>query len=187
MLVLFDASGASIDLVVALAHPLVVLPRRQVLKQKLINVPGLLKVVPPNISPHLLAGQNRDAADVLEVDEDEFAYGLTEILHGEVSEFVCVSGDDAVGDVVGLVVAQVLQVLLVDVALAIFPDDLDVLVVEDSFGFVVQNFVDINFAFVLAPQERKYFIDNIGFKIFINVPQPLGLFFLRRLRSHLKL
>ncbi len=62
-------------------------------------------------------------------------------------------GNYAVGDVLGLIVAEVLEVLLVDIPFTVLSDDLHVLEVQSHFGFVLEDFANEELTFVLAPKE----------------------------------
>jgi len=132
-------------------------------------------VILPYLHSHLLAYHYRQITNIFQVDEDKFADSFAEFLHREVAVFVGKAGDDTVGDVLWLIVAQIEEILLVDIAFAILAYDFDVVIVEGGLVFVLQDFVDKKFAFIFIPEKRKYFIDDVGFKIFIDISQPLGL------------
>ena len=93
----------------------------------------------PNFNPQFLAGEDCLGAQLVQLDENQMANTLAEFVHGEVYEFLSVFWDHFVGNVMVLVVAQVLQVLLVDISLAEFSHDSYVLVVKSSFYLVIEK------------------------------------------------
>ena len=123
----------------------------------------------PNFNPQFLAGEDCLGAQLVQLDENQMANTLAEFVHGEVYEFLSVFWDHFVGNVMVLVVAQVLQVLLVDISLAEFSHDSYVLVVKSSFYLVIEKAPYKFVAFLLAPQKRKHLIYDVQFEVFLNV------------------
>jgi hypothetical protein len=132
-------------------------------------------VVSPNFFPHLFTSEDRDATYIFEIDIDEFADSLTQLFHTEVFQLLCVPGNYPIGYVLRLEVAKVLKVLLINIPFAVFSNNLNIIKVEDIFGPVCQDFVDVKFAFILAPKKSKDFINDVRFKVFVYVSKSLCL------------
>lgn len=74
----------TVDLSIGKAHSLVVLLRADLSEQKQFDVSHLFEVFPPDVLPHLLAGEDRSGANCIQVDEYQFPDGGAELLHAEV-------------------------------------------------------------------------------------------------------
>lgn len=109
-----------------MAHPVVVLLRADLSKHELLDIPHLLEMFLPDVRPHLLAREYRSRADSVEIEEDELSHGQAELLKRKVLQLLSLLHDYLVGDVLDAIVTEIQQVFFVDVALAVFPDDLDV-------------------------------------------------------------
>lgn len=70
-----------------------------------------------------------------------------------------------------LVVAEVQQIFLVYVSLAILSYYLDVVKIEGGFCLVLQDFVNEWTRLVLTPEKRENFIYYVGLEIFMGVAE----------------
>lgn len=83
------------------------------------------------------------------------------------------SSHNTIGYVLWLIVAKIHQILLVDVAFTILPNDFHIVKVENSLCPVFQDPYHESFAFLFTPKKREDFINDIRLIVFIDVSQTL--------------
>lgn len=88
-----------INLAIGAAHPHIIFLSSDPTKQEIPNIPHLLEMLLPDISSHLLAGQDGGGADCIEVDEDQLPDGHAELFKAEVPQLLGLLHDYPIGDV----------------------------------------------------------------------------------------
>lgn len=107
----------------------------------------------PNLFPHFLARQDSLRAKLMQVNKNQMSYTFAKLSHRKVIKFFSIFSHHFICDVVILIIAEVFQILFIDVTFTEFPYCLCVLIEKRDFRAIFEKYFTIFSTFLLTPYK----------------------------------